>query len=34
VLPCRLVVAEEDIGAAQRLLREAGLGNELRPDVT
>jgi hypothetical protein len=34
VLPCRLVVAEEDIRAAQQLLREAGLGNELRPDAT
>ena len=34
VLPCRLVVADEDIAPAQRLLRDAGLGHELRPDAT
>lgn len=34
VLPSRVVVADEDIAPAQRLMRDAGLGHELRPDVT
>jgi hypothetical protein len=34
ILPRRLVVPDEDLGRAQDLLREAGLGHELRPDVT
>jgi len=33
-LPRRLVVPDEDLARAQELLREAGLGHELRPDVT
>jgi hypothetical protein len=32
ILPRRLLVAETDVEAARRLLREAGLGHELRPD--
>ncbi|MEW6639649.1 MAG: DUF2007 domain-containing protein [Pseudomonadota bacterium] len=32
VLPRRLLVAEEDLGAARRLLTEAGLAHELRAD--
>jgi hypothetical protein len=32
ILPRRLLVAEEDAGAARRLLSEAGLAHELRPD--
>ena len=32
ILPRRVLVAEEDIAAARRLLTEAGLGHELRPD--
>jgi hypothetical protein len=32
VLPRRILVAEDDIAAARRLLTEAGLGHELRPD--
>lgn len=32
VLPRRVLVADDDQGAARRLLREAGLGHELRPD--
>jgi hypothetical protein len=31
-LPRRLLVAEDDAAAARRLLNEAGLGHELRPD--
>lgn len=34
VLPCRLMVANDDVMQAQRVLRDAGLGHELRPDVT
>ena len=33
ILPCRVLVAEEDAAAARRLLQEAGLGHELRPDA-
>jgi len=33
VLPRRLLVAEQDAAAARRLLRDAGLGHELRPDA-
>ena len=33
ILPRRVLVAEEDLAAARRLLREAGLGHELRPDA-
>lgn len=32
ILPRRLLVAEEDVAPARRLLTEAGLGHELRPD--
>ena len=32
VLPRRILVAEDDVAAARRLLTEAGLGHELRPD--
>ena len=32
ILPRRLLVADEDLAAARRLLTEAGLGHELRPD--
>lgn len=32
ILPRRVLVAEEDVVQARRLLREAGLGHELRPD--
>jgi hypothetical protein len=34
ILPRRLVVASDDLGRARNLLREAGFGHELRPDVT
>ncbi len=33
VLPRRILVAEEHRVAARRLLEDAGLGHELRPDV-
>ncbi len=32
ILPRRVLVAEEDVVPARRLLTEAGLGHELRPD--
>jgi hypothetical protein len=32
ILPRRVLVAEEDAVAARRLLNDAGLGHELRPD--
>ena len=32
ILPRRVLVAEEDVAAARRLLSDAGLGHELRPD--
>jgi hypothetical protein len=32
ILPRRVLVAEEDVGRARRLLTEAGLAHELRPD--
>jgi hypothetical protein len=32
VLPCRVLVAEDDITAARRLLTDAGLAHELRSD--
>ena len=32
VLPRRVLVADEDIAAARRLLIDAGLAHELRPD--
>ena len=34
ILPRRVMVAEEDVDAARRLLRGAGLGHELRADAT
>jgi hypothetical protein len=34
VLPRRLVVPDDALAQARELLREAGLGHELRPDVT
>jgi hypothetical protein len=33
ILPRRVLVAEDHVEAARRLLEEAGLGHELRPDV-
>jgi hypothetical protein len=33
ILPRRVLVAEDQVKAARRLLEEAGLGHELRPDV-
>jgi hypothetical protein len=32
ILPRRMLVAEEYLAAARRLLTEAGLGHELRPE--
>ena len=32
ILPRRVLVAEDDVAAARRLLNDAGLGHELRPD--
>jgi Putative prokaryotic signal transducing protein len=32
VLPRRILVADDHVAAARRLLGEAGLGHELRPD--
>ena len=32
VFPRRIVVAEDDIAAARRVLTDAGLAHELRPD--
>jgi Putative prokaryotic signal transducing protein len=34
VLPRRVLVADERIGEARKLLEDAGLGAELRPDAT
>jgi hypothetical protein len=34
ILPRRLVVPDQDLARAQELLRDAGLGHELRPDAT
>jgi hypothetical protein len=33
VLPRRVMVADEQAAAARKLLQDAGLGHELRPDV-
>jgi hypothetical protein len=33
ILPRRVLVAEEHAPAARRLLQQAGLGHELRPDA-
>lgn len=33
ILPRRLLVADEQARSARRLLQEAGLGSELRPDA-
>ena len=33
ILPRRVLVADEDVAPARRLLEEAGLGRELRPDA-
>ncbi len=32
ILPRRVLVAEDDVGRARRLLTDAGLAHELRPD--
>lgn len=32
ILPCRVLVGEDDIAAARRLLTDAGLAHELRAD--
>ena len=34
ILPRRVLVAEDQIQSARRLLQEAGLGHELRSDAT
>jgi hypothetical protein len=33
IFPRRILVGEDQIQAARRLLEDAGFGNELRPDV-
>jgi Putative prokaryotic signal transducing protein len=33
MLPRRVLVHDEDVAAARRLLEDAGLGHELRPDA-
>jgi hypothetical protein len=33
VLPRRVMVADDEAAAARKLLQDAGLGHELRPDV-
>jgi hypothetical protein len=33
ILPRRLLVADEHVAAARKLLEDAGLGHELRPDA-
>jgi Putative prokaryotic signal transducing protein len=33
ILPRRLLVPDDQVSAARRLLEEAGLGHELRPDA-
>ena len=33
IFPRRILVGEDEFAAARRLLAEAGLGGELRPDV-
>ena len=33
ILPRRVLVGDDYLGAARRLLQDAGLGHELRPDV-
>ena len=33
ILPRRLLVADEHVGSARKLLEDAGLGHELRPDA-
>jgi Putative prokaryotic signal transducing protein len=33
ILPRRVLVADEDVAPARRLLTEAGLAHELRPDA-
>ena len=34
ILACRILVSDDDAHSARRLLNDAGLGHELRPDVT
>jgi hypothetical protein len=34
ILACRILVSDDDAVPARRLLNDAGLGHELRPDVT
>ncbi len=34
VLPRRVLVPDDRVAAARKLLQEAGLGHELRPDVS
>jgi hypothetical protein len=34
ILPRRLLVAEDQLKAARRLLQDAGLGHELRPEAS
>ena len=33
IFPRRILVGEDQLAMARRLLQDAGLGNELRPDV-
>jgi hypothetical protein len=33
ILPRRILVAEDDVAAARKLLEDAGLAHELRPDA-
>jgi hypothetical protein len=34
ILSRRVMVADDELGQARQVLRDAGLGHELRPDVT
>jgi hypothetical protein len=34
ILACRILVSDDDAVSARRLLSDAGLAHELRPDVT
>jgi hypothetical protein len=34
ILPRRILVADDSLAQARRLLQDAGLGRELRPDAT
>ena len=34
IFPRRILVADDEVQAARRLLQDAGFGNELRPDAS